>query len=99
MPNDVAFDFGLKIKSLRKKFGLSQNDLAKKLHVSKGSIYRYECNTQTPPIDTLIQMSLIFHVTVDYLVGLDRNHAVKIYGLTERQEKAIYEFVDSFRQP
>ena len=47
MEKDV-FDFGYRLKKLRTDRKLSQKALAKKLDVSKETIYRYESNVQSP---------------------------------------------------
>lgn len=62
-------NFGNKIKHLRKKAGLSQEDLAAKLGVSQKSICNYENNTRFPKGQKVIKgLADIFNVTVDYLI-------------------------------
>ena len=58
-----------KIAEERKKLGLSQAELATKLKVSQKSISKYECGTRRPSYETLLAMSSIFGVSVDYLIG------------------------------
>lgn len=53
---------------LRKKNGLSQEELAEKLGVSRQSISKWESGTSLPEIDKLILLSEYFNVSVDYLV-------------------------------
>lgn len=63
-------NFGNKIKHLRKKAGLSQEDLAAKLGVSQKSICNYENNTRFPKGQKVIKgLADIFNVTVDYLIS------------------------------
>ncbi|EQB89764.1 Cro/Cl family transcriptional regulator [Clostridium sp. BL8] len=63
-------NFGNKIKHLRKKAGLSQDDLAAKLGVSQKSICNYENNTRFPKGQKVIkELADIFNVTVDYLIS------------------------------
>ncbi|XCB29741.1 helix-turn-helix transcriptional regulator [Arcanobacterium hippocoleae] len=57
-----------KILNLRKKNGYSQEDLARKLGVSRQSISKWEGAQAIPDIDRIIQMSQIFGVTTDYLI-------------------------------
>lgn len=47
----------------------SQNYLAKVLGVSQTSIAHYEAGTRQPTIDTLMEISSLFDVTIDSLVG------------------------------
>jgi len=52
----------------RKKLGLSQAELASKLKVSQKSISKYERGNRRPSYETLLAMSSIFGVSVDYLI-------------------------------
>lgn len=60
-----------KIAIERKKLGLSQEELASRLKVSQKSISKYECGTRRPSYETLLEMSKLFGVSVDYLIDKD----------------------------
>ncbi len=60
-----------KITVERKKMGLSQEELASRLKVSQKSISKYECGTRRPSYETLLEMSKLFGVSVDYLIDKD----------------------------
>lgn len=62
---------GQRIKSLRKSKNLTQQQLGKMLNVTKVSICCYEKGTRTPSMDTLIDLTNIFHVSLDYFAGND----------------------------
>ena len=62
-------DIGSRITALRKKFNLSQSELAKKVEVSRTIIGNYERNENTPSIDILLKIAKTFDVSVDYLIG------------------------------
>lgn len=62
---------GQRIKSLRKEKKLTQQELGKMLNVTKVSVCCYEKGTRIPSLDTLIDMSNIFNVSLDYFVGND----------------------------
>lgn len=57
-----------RIAELRKKKRLTQTGLAMKLNVSQKMISSYESGHHQPSIETLIQMSKIFNVSVDYII-------------------------------
>lgn len=63
--------FGERLKMLRNKKKLTQEELANKLDVTKACISCYENSTREPSINTLIKLSQIFSVSIDYLVGFD----------------------------
>lgn len=62
---------GEKITALRASHNMSQGDLAEKLNVSRQSISKWETNTSTPELDKLIQLSDLFHLSIDELVRDD----------------------------
>lgn len=58
-----------RIAELRKEKHLNQVGLGIKLNVSQKMISAYESGSHQPSIDTLIQMSKLFNVSVDYIIG------------------------------
>ena len=57
-----------KILSLRTAKGMSQDDLAEKLEVSRQSVSKWETAQSTPDLDKIIKLADLFGVTVDELV-------------------------------
>ena len=57
-----------KLHALRKKSGLSQEQLAEQLGVSRQAVSKWETGKAVPESDTLIAISEYFHVTLDYLM-------------------------------
>lgn len=57
-----------KLHSLRKKSGLSQEELAEKLDVSRQAISKWESGVSVPESEKLIVISSYFNVSVDYLL-------------------------------
>lgn len=62
---------GEKLPILRKRCGLSQEDLANELDVSRQSVYKWETNESQPDIAKIQKMAKILGVSFDYL--LDEN--------------------------
>ena len=60
-----------KLYKLRKKSGLSQEQLAEQLNVSRQAISKWEQGTAVPESEKLITISNYFGVTVDYLLKED----------------------------
>lgn len=60
---------GSRIAALRQELGLSQAELAKRLHISPSAVGMYEQGRREPSVDTLIAMSKEFGVTLDYLLS------------------------------
>lgn len=63
--------FHEKLYSLRKSNGLSQDELAEKLGVSRQAISRWEMGTAEPSAQNLIELSKLFGVSIDELLKDD----------------------------
>lgn len=57
-----------KIMKLRKQNGLSQEELAVQLNVSRQSVSKWESGTSVPDLNKIIKLSEIFGVSTDYLL-------------------------------
>lgn len=93
------FDFGLRIQQLRMAHNMSLADLGKKINRSKSVICGYENNYRTPPLDVLVQLAVIFNVSLDYLVGIDKNEMVSVDGLSDRQKEIVHGIIHEFKAP
>lgn len=60
--------FGEKLQTLRRKAGLSQEDLAGQLEVSRQAVSKWERDSGYPETEKLLRMAQLFQVTVDYLL-------------------------------
>ena len=58
-----------KIYTLRRKSGLSQEQLAEKIGVSRQAISKWEGGLSTPELDKLKALSECFQITIDELTG------------------------------
>lgn len=61
--------FAKRLKELRKENALSQDAVAKKLGITQQSYARYEADTSEPAFEMLVQISNLFEVSCDYLLG------------------------------
>lgn len=60
---------GSRIHKLRKKSGLTQQQVANRLNVVRTSISNWESGTRTPDAESLSKLADLFGVTTDYLLG------------------------------
>jgi len=58
-----------RLKELREARKLNQEGLAMKLHLSQSAVSYYETGERKPDLETLIQLSEYFDVSIDYLIG------------------------------
>ncbi len=61
-----------KLKYLRKKHNITQNEFAKIFNISNGAIAMWETGKRQPDTDMLKRIATYFNVSVDYLLGLER---------------------------
>ena len=59
-----------RLKELRKKNNITQQDLAKYLKVAKSTLSQYETGSRIPNDDIKKAIALKFNVSIDYLLGL-----------------------------
>jgi len=74
-----------KLYKLRKNSGLSQEQLAEQLNVSRQAISKWEQGTAVPESEKLISISEYFSVTVDYLLKDDT------VGITDTTDEVVVE--------
>ena len=65
-------EFGDRLKKLRTSAGLTQAQLAAQLGVTKSVVSFYELRERAPSPDVLVKLTRVFHVSADYLLGLER---------------------------
>lgn len=58
-----------RLKEQRKLYGYTQRKMAEFLKISQPSYIRYENGTAEPSLQTLVALSDIFDVSIDYLLG------------------------------
>ena len=63
--------FCTRVKELREKAGLSMDQMAKQLGVTKSRINMWENNGTVPRMNVLVELAKFFSVTTDYLLGND----------------------------
>lgn len=61
-------EFGNRLYELRKKKGLSQEELGNKLNVSRQTVSKYELGEAIPDMEKLVMLSDLFGVSLDELV-------------------------------
>ena len=69
------------IQQLRTQKGLSQEELAAKVFVTRQAVSRWETGETTPSIDTLKLLSKLFDVSINTLLGSPRELTCKCCGM------------------
>lgn len=83
---------GKKLYELRKARGLSQEELAERLGVSRQAVSKWECGESLPDTDNLITISKIYGVSLDELVGNTATARTSVdYESEEREEDDFFD--------
>ena len=85
-------EFNKKLQELRKKKGLTQEDLAEVLFVSRTAISKWESGRGYPNIDSLKVIAKFFEVTIDELLSGDELLTIAEED-TKQKEKHFFDLV------
>lgn len=90
-------NFGNRLKTLRIKKKLTQQQLAGLLGLTKSVISAYENGLRYPAYDVLIKIARIFKVSTDFLLGVEIKREIDTSGLTDEQVEALIVLIDTIR--
>lgn len=76
-------EFGEKLQELRKNKGLTQEELAEELYVSRTAVSKWESGRGYPSIDSLKDISKFFSVSIDDLLSGER-----LLSIAEKENKS-----------
>lgn len=69
---------GDRLRLCRENFEKNQSYMAKYLNIARTTYTDYELNESTPPIERLCDLAIFYNVSLDYILGLNKNK--KPYG-------------------
>lgn len=91
-------DFGNTLKTLRLKKNMTQAQLAQKLGLTKSVISAYETGLRMPSYDILIHISQIFHVSTDYLLGVEQKQQIDLSGISQEEVDALLHLIKAMKR-
>ncbi len=80
--------FAEKLKSIRKQAGMSQEQLAEKLGVSRQAVTKWETDAGIPDIENMMKISALFDISIDELLSNEK-------GL-KKQTEYLYESITEY---
>jgi len=80
-------NLGEKIHHLRKLSGMSKEELASQITVSRQAISKWELSESIPDTDNVVQLCKLFNVSADYLLNDDVESDMDIPVVRENSEK------------
>ncbi len=90
------FELGVRLRQLREQRRWTQEDLGRKVDRSKSVICSYESGLKVPPLEILVQLADIFHVSLDWLAGLDKDESLQTQGLSLEQKQLLALLLEEF---
>lgn len=81
-------DFPKRLKLLRTNKKMTQEELGKKINVTKVSVSGYESGNRKPDIETTQKIADFFEVSVDYLLGRTDNNRYNENKITSKATAA-----------
>lgn len=87
--------FGSRLRQLRLENNMTQEDLSKKLNVSRATVGRYETDERFPDKDILKNIADTFNVSIDYL--LERTNLRNHDFISKESFYELYDDVNDYR--
>lgn len=87
-----------RIKDLREQKNMTQAELAKQLGITRSSVNAWEMGISVPSIQYIVELSSLFKVSADYLLGIDNYKTLDISGLDENDVQLVYHLVNHLRE-
>lgn len=91
-------DFGNRLKELRTQTGLTQNQLAERMGITKSVVSYYELHERFPSPEVLVKLASIFHVSTDYLLGIENKQTLDISGLETEEIQVIQSLIEVLKK-
>ena len=96
-------DFGKRLRDLRKKQNLSQEELAKRLNISRSSIGMFEQGRRKPDYEMQEVFADFFNVNMDYLFGRNDEPDISLVSemmktMTQEQKRHLIRYADLIMQ-
>ena len=86
-----------RIRSLREEHKLTQSMLAKKLCVTRSAVNAWELGISVPSTALLIELSKLFHVSSDHILGIDSTATLDISGLDQEEIQILHNLIRYFK--
>ena len=89
---------GSNIKSLRALRGINQEELGKRIGVSKQSVSNWENENILPSIEMLVRIADFFGVTTDFLLGRSEHRTLDTSGLGDEELSHLQVIIDDMKK-
>ncbi len=77
---------------------MTQEELARRVHVTKSTISYYELLERSPSPDVLVRLADVFHVTTDYLLGIQNRKFIDVTDLSDEDMQFLLLTIETLRR-
>ena len=93
----MKYELAENIKRLRLEKHLTQKQLGERLGVGTSIICGYESQDRLPSIKMLVKLAAEFNVTIEYLLGINKNKTIDVSDLTSEQVLVLNSVIEQFK--
>ena len=86
-----------KINLLRERQNLTQTELAKRLGITRSGVNAWEMGISVPSTQYVVELSMLFSVSADYLLDMPDTATVSVKGLSDREIASVVEIIQCYR--
>ena len=94
----MKYELAENIKKLRIQKHLTQKELGSRLGITTSTVASYESQDRLPSIAVLIKLSSVFNVSIEYLLGINKNKTIDVSELSDKQISALNVIVEQFKE-
>lgn len=94
----MKYELAENIKKLRIQKHLTQKELGSRLGITTSTVASYESQDRLPSIAVLIKLSSVFNVSIEYLLGINKNKTIDVSELSDNQISALNVIVEQFKE-
>ena len=91
-------EYAKRLQNLRKKKGLTQDELAEKLHTSRSRVSMYEQGKRQPDFEMQEAIADFFNVNIDYLFGRSDSSMSVLIETASKLSKEDFDMLLAYAQ-
>lgn len=92
------FSLADRLRTLREMRGVTQAELGRQLGLTRSSVNGWEAGIAVPSTSMIIELAKIFHVTTDYLLGMNNGNVLQANLLTEKEIATIAALIECMEE-
>lgn len=87
---------GMRIREVREQSGMTQAELAKRVHVSRASVESWESGQSYPSIDSCVALSETFHLSTEYFFAPRASKQLILDSFSESEQQMLFDMLAFF---